>query len=160
MKIWYHDIVRFEERERSLPQGAHWCETLEELLSNSDCVCLCTPFSGSVLLSREQFALFKPGARLVNIARGKLVNEEALLTALEDGRISAAGLDVHADEPKVNGELAKRRNVMVTSHTAGASVESHVGFEKLGIDNLLGWKEKGRRGVLSAVNMEWLHVEE
>ncbi|KAF2638810.1 D-mandelate dehydrogenase-like protein [Massarina eburnea CBS 473.64] len=156
MEIWYHDIARMEEREKSLPGGAKWCEKLEDLFQNADCVVLCTPFDGSVLLSTTQFSQFKTGARLVNIARGKLVDEIALIAALDEGKISAAGLDVHSNEPNVNKDLAQRMNVMVTSHTAGASVESHIGFERLGIENLLGWSERGRDGVVTAVNLRWL----
>ncbi|KAH8721549.1 D-mandelate dehydrogenase-like protein [Phaeosphaeriaceae sp. PMI808] len=154
MRIAYYDVVRMEEREGGV--GATYCSTLEELLGVADCVVLATPFSGEVLLSRREFALFKKGARLVNIARGKLVDEEALVEALDGGVVSAAGLDVHADEPHVNPRVAQRRNVMVLSHTAGASVESHIGFERLGMENLLGWKEKGEAGVLSPVNLQWL----
>lgn len=157
MKVWYHDVVRFPEREAELEGGARWCETLEELLNNADCVLLATPFSGTQLLSQKEFAQFKPGARLVNIARGKLVDEPALVAALDSGIISAAGLDVHANEPHVNKELAGRQNVMVLSHTAGASVESHVGFERLGMENLMGFF--GGTGVLSGVNLQWLKKE-
>ncbi|KAI4934456.1 hypothetical protein J4E85_002313 [Alternaria conjuncta] len=157
MKIAYYDVVRMEEREKEI--GARWCASLEELLSSSDCVLLATPFSGDTLLSTKEFGQFKKGARLVNIARGKLVDEEALNTALDDGIVSAAGLDVHANEPDVNERLVQRNNVMVLSHTAGASVESHVGFERLGMENLLGWLEKGEEGCLSAVNLAWLKRE-
>jgi lactate dehydrogenase-like 2-hydroxyacid dehydrogenase len=155
MKIAYYDVVRQDE-DREKAVGAKWCDTLAQLLAESDCVLLATPFSGTVSFSKEQFAQCKPGARLVNIARGKLIDEDALVQALEDGVLSAAGLDVHADEPNVNPKLAQRQNVMVLSHTAGASVESHVGFERLGMENLLGWLEKGEEGLVSAVNLEWL----
>lgn len=157
MKIWYHDVVRIKEKEESV--GARWCETLEELLENADCVLIATPFSGSVLLSTKQFAHFKPGARLVNIARGKLIDEEALVAALDEGRLSAVGIDVHANEPHVNKSLAEKRNVMMLCHTAGASVESHVGFERLGIENILGVlgeNGKGKAGAITPVNMQWL----
>jgi len=157
MKIAYYDVVRMEERENEI--GARWCASLEELLSTSDCVLLATPFSGDTLLSTKEFAQFKKGTRLVNIARGKLVDEDALNTALDDGIVSAAGLDVHANEPHVNERLVQRNNVMVLSHTAGASVDSHVGFERLGMENLLGWLEKGEKGCLSAVNLAWLKRE-
>jgi lactate dehydrogenase-like 2-hydroxyacid dehydrogenase len=154
MRIAYYDVVRMEEREKEV--GATYYDSLSSLLAVSDCVLLATPFSGAVLFSHSEFANFKPGSRLVNIARGKLIDEAALIKALDDGVISAAGLDVHADEPRVNPGLAQRRNVMVLSHTAGASVESHVGFERLGMENLLGWNEKGTAGVLSGVNLQWL----
>ncbi|KAF2748372.1 D-mandelate dehydrogenase-like protein [Sporormia fimetaria CBS 119925] len=155
MQIAYHDLARLPEREDALRKKgieALWCETLEELLREADVVVLATPFSGQILLGHREFAQFKNGARLVNVARGKLVDEDALVEALESGRLSAAGLDVHANEPYVDPRLAKRENVMVLSHTAGASVESHVGFERLGMENLLGWFGEGK--VLTAVNLE------
>lgn len=158
MQIAYYDVVRMpQEREDSV--GARYCASLEELLATADCVVLATPFNGEVLLSTPQFQQFKRGSRLVNIARGKLIDEEALNTAMDQGIISAAGLDVHANEPHVNEKLATRDNVMVLSHTAGASVESHVGFERLGMENLLGWLKEGEKGCLSAVNLEWLKRE-
>lgn len=154
MNVMYHDVVRMEEREKEISAG--WCSSLEELLGRSDCVLLATPFSGDVLLGEKEFKQFKRGARLVNIARGKLVDEDALVSALDEGIVGAAGLDVHAQEPHVNKELAERRNVMMLSHSAGASVESHIGFEKLGMENLLGWLEKGKAGLVSPVNLQWL----
>ncbi|KAF2006288.1 D-mandelate dehydrogenase-like protein [Amniculicola lignicola CBS 123094] len=154
MKIWYHDVVRMEDREESVSVSAKWCPTLEELLQGADCVVLATPFNGAVLLSTEQFKQFKRGSRLVNIARGKLIDEPALIMALDEGIISAAGLDVHANEPHVNEDLAKRENVMVLCHTAGASVESHVGFERLGIENILSYFEG--KGAVTPVNLQWL----
>lgn len=154
MQVLYHDVVRMEEREREV--GAGWCGSLEELLGKSDCVLLAAPFAGEVLLGEKEFGWFKKGARLVNVARGKLVDEDALVRALDDGTLSAAGLDVHSGEPHVNKDLARRRNVMMLSHTAGASVESHIGFERLGMENLLGWLEKGEAGLVSPVNLQWL----
>jgi lactate dehydrogenase-like 2-hydroxyacid dehydrogenase len=155
MQIAYYDMVR-QSAEREASVGARYCASLQELLQCADCVVLATPFEGEVLLSTPQFQLFKQGARLVNIARGRLVDEEALNVALDEGRLSAAGLDVHANEPRVNPRLATRNNVMVLSHTAGASVESHVGFERLGMENLLGWLKEGEKGCVSAVNLQWL----
>lgn len=153
MRVWYHDVVRMEDREREL-SDVRWCETLEELLQGADCVVLATPFEGKVLLSRKEFGLFKKGARLVNIARGKLIDEEALVEALDEGVICSAGLDVHANEPNVHPKLAGRSNVMVLSHTAGASVESHVGFERLGMENLISYLGGGE--ALTPVNLHWL----
>jgi len=141
-----------EDREEEL--GARWCEGLGELLGGCDAVVLATPFQGKTLLGPKEFAMFKPGTRLINIARGKLIDEEALNAALDEGRISAAGLDVHANEPHVDERLAKRDNVMVLSHIAGASVESHVGFERLGMENLMSFVEG--KGALTAVNAQWL----
>jgi lactate dehydrogenase-like 2-hydroxyacid dehydrogenase len=158
MKVLYHDVVRMEEREKEV--GAGWCATVEELLGRSDCVVLATPFSGDVLLTEKEFRWFKKGSRLVNIARGKLIDEKALIKALDDGVLKAAGLDVHENEPRVNRDLASRRNVMMLSHTAGASVDSHIGFERLGMENILGWLERGDAGLVSPVNLKWLKRDE
>ncbi|KAF3035543.1 hypothetical protein E8E12_003058 [Didymella heteroderae] len=146
MEVCYYDVAGLEERAKEV--GAAWCASLEELLRRSDCVVLAAPFNGDVLLSDKEFACFKPCARLVNVARGKLVDENALVRALDEGKLSAAGLDVHASEPNVNQDLAARKNVMMLSHAAGASVESHVGFEKMGMENLLGWLERGEEGLV------------
>lgn len=154
MRVRYYDVVRLDERAGAV--GAEWCASLEELVAGSDCVVLAAPFTGEVLLSDAQFAWFKAGARLVNVARGKLVDEDALVRALDCGSVGAVGMDVHACEPHVNRELAGRRNVMMLSHAAGASVESHIGFERMGMENLLGWLEKGEEGLVSPVNLQWL----
>ena len=155
MRVVYFDVVR-GGREREREVGVEWGGSLEGVLGVSDCVVLAAPWSGEVVLGEREFGWFKEGARLVNVARGKLVDEAALVRALDSGRLSAAGLDVHADEPRVNVELAKRRNVMLLSHTAGASEESHIGFERLGMENLLGWMEKGEAGLVSPVNLQSL----
>lgn len=157
MEVCYYDVARLEQRAKEV--GASWCGGLKELLGKSDCVVLATPFHGDVLLSDREFAWFKPGARLVNVARGKLVDEAALARALDEGRLSAAGLDVHSCEPNVNPDLAKRRTVMMLSHTAGASVESHIGFERMGMENLLGWLKGGEEGLVSPVNLQWLRKD-
>lgn len=157
MQVCCYDVAGLEERAKEV--NASWCRSLKELLDKSDCVVLATPFNGEVLLSDSEFAWFKPGARLVNVARGKLVDEDALVRALDEGMLSAAGLDVHASEPNVNRELARRGNVMMLSHTAGASVESHIGFERIGMENILGWLERGLDGLVSPVNLQWLRKD-
>lgn len=110
MKIYYQDLYRkSSEQEQAI--GASFCKTLDELLVAADCIILATPFSGSKLITRETLAKFKKGATFVNIARGTLVDEAALVEALKSGHLSAAGLDVHENEPQVNLELARMRNV-------------------------------------------------
>lgn len=110
MKIYYQDLYRkSSEQERAI--DASFCETLDELLAVADCVVLATPFGGSKLITRETLAKFKRGAKFVNIARGTLVDEAALVDALKSGQLSAAGLDVHENEPNVNNELASMQNV-------------------------------------------------
>lgn len=123
MKIYYQDLYRKSaEQEKAI--GASFCETLDELLAVADCVVLATPFGGSKLITKETLAKFKKGSKFVNIARGTLVDEAALVDALKSGHLSAAGLDVHENEPNVNKELAKMRNVTYVLFTCpGLSID-------------------------------------
>jgi lactate dehydrogenase-like 2-hydroxyacid dehydrogenase len=153
MKILYTDIRRLPtEVEKSV--DAQFFEDLNEMLSVSDCVVLATPFTGEKVLNASNFAAMKKGSRFVNIARGKLIDEDALVTELQNGNIFAAGLDVHYNEPNVNPKLAEMTNVELLCHNAGASVESHVGFERIGMENILTFFKTGQ--ALTAVNMHWM----
>jgi D-3-phosphoglycerate dehydrogenase len=100
---------------------------LDELLARSDFVTLHVPLNDSTrhLLSRQRIALMKPGARLINAARGGLVDEEALLAALESGRLRGAALDVFESEPPpVDHPLLARDDVIVTPHLGASSDEA------------------------------------
>ncbi|KAI5924592.1 D-isomer specific 2-hydroxyacid dehydrogenase [Camillea tinctor] len=152
MRIVYNDIVRLPPEAES-PTSATFEPSLPALLARSDCVVIATPFGGDRLLSASLLSQIKPGARLVNIARGKLIDEAALVEALRSGRVGAAGLDVHEHEPQVNRELARMRNVEVLSHNAGASLDSHIGFERLGMENITSFFETGR--AVSPVNLQF-----
>lgn len=110
MKIYYQDIYRKSNKQEEAID-ASYCATLDELLAVADCIVLATPFSGSKLITEETLAKFKRGSKFVNIARGTLVDEAALVNALKSGHLSAAGLDVHENEPNVNKDLIKMRNV-------------------------------------------------
>jgi lactate dehydrogenase-like 2-hydroxyacid dehydrogenase len=153
MKILYNDIVRKSPETESLVEAVFY-EKLADMLAVSDCVILATPFDGSKVLDGSIISRMKHGSRLCNIARGKLVDEDALVSALESGQVAAAGLDVHYDEPHVNPKFANMNNVVVMCHTAGASIESHIGFERLGMENLLSFFETGK--ALTPVNAHFL----
>ncbi len=100
--------------------------SLEELLSSSDFVTLHTPFMESTenMLSDAQFALMKNGARLVNVARGELIDDDALLRALESEKISVAALDVFRGEPSIDERLSEHPNIIATPHLGGSTVEA------------------------------------
>lgn len=95
----------------------------------------------------------KPGSRLIHIARGRLVDEDALVRSLERGPLSAAALDVHYDEPVVNPKLAAMRNVELTSHNAGTSVDSLKGLETISMENILAVWETGK--AVTPVNLQY-----
>ena len=135
MKILYNDI---ERKATSLEEqvDAVFHLELDGLLAKSDCVLVATPFSGETLITRDRLAKFKRGSRLVNIARGSLIDEDALADHLDSGHISGAGLDVHANEPHVNPRLANNWKVGITSHTGGGALETWVAFERLALENV------------------------
>jgi lactate dehydrogenase-like 2-hydroxyacid dehydrogenase len=138
MKIHYYDVVRSPpEVEEELEATYH--SSLHSLLNIADCVTLHIPLNAHTqdLINTEAFAAMKDGARLVNTARGQVVNEEALIEALKSGKISAAGLDVHYHEPQVSKDLAVMDNVILTCHTAGSAVSTRVNFELTAMKNIL-----------------------
>ena len=134
MKILYFDIDQKSAAQED-ETAATFYPSLDPLLRDSDCILLASP-GGPTVLNARTLALMKRGARVVNIARGSLIDEDALADALDGKHVSAAGLDVHWNEPNVNPRLRNRDDVMVTCHTAGGSVETIAGFERLVLDNV------------------------
>jgi lactate dehydrogenase-like 2-hydroxyacid dehydrogenase len=137
MNILYHDVVRkLPPQEAEL--AAVFYPDLNEMLAVSDCVILATPASpgGKRLITKERLECFKHGGRFVNIARGSLVDEEALADAVVSGRLVGVGLDVHEHEPNVNGRLKGLRQVTLTAHNAGGTLQTHMGFEGLAMRNI------------------------
>lgn len=120
MKIKYYDVVRKSPEQEAEIDAAFYTK-LEDMLAVSDCVILATPASpdGRKLIDKERISYFKWGSRFVNIARGSLVDEEAVADAVEEGRLIGVGLDVHESEPKVNERLKASKKVTLTAHNAG-----------------------------------------
>jgi glyoxylate reductase len=110
---------------RANPDSDPNCRSLPELLAESDIVALHVPHTPSTdqLFNRETFAKMKPGAVLVNMARGKVVDESALVEALQSGHLAGAGLDVFEAEPKVHPALLEMENVVLEPHLGGSTVE-------------------------------------
>jgi D-3-phosphoglycerate dehydrogenase len=111
---------------------------LEELLARADVVTLHVPLDGSTrgLLTRARLALLKPGAILINVARGGLVDEAALKQALLDGRLAGAAFDVFADEPPEDRELLNLPNFLATPHIGGSAAEAILAMGRAAIQGL------------------------
>jgi D-3-phosphoglycerate dehydrogenase len=107
--------------------------SFERLLEESDFVTLHVPLTSHTrgMLGREQIRRMKPGARLVNCARGGLVDEEALLEALEEGHLAGAALDVFAEEPPKDLRLVEHPRVVATPHLGASTQEAQ---EAIGAD--------------------------
>lgn len=124
MKVRYHDIARSEKLEEAVQ--CDYCETLEELLQTADVVSIHVPLLPTTkhLINAERLALMKPSAYLVNTSRGPVVDEKALVEALQNKTIKGAGLDVYEFEPDFAPGLLELDNVVVTPHIASASEET------------------------------------
>ncbi|KAK3326067.1 hypothetical protein B0H66DRAFT_146174 [Apodospora peruviana] len=170
MRIAYFDVIRKPESVET-ELGAVFYDSLEGLLAVSDCAVLCTPASpdGKPLIRAETLATMRPGTRFVNIARGSLVDEEALADALESGLVGSVALDVHAEEPRVNARLVKMAGldgndggkpgrVMLTCHNAGGTIETHVGFEELSMRNIMAVLGGGK--AITPVNLHYFPKKE
>ena len=112
---------------------------LPEFMAKSNVVVVCCPITPEThkLLSHEQFNAMQDGSYLVNISRGKVVDEDALIAALRSGKLAAAGLDVTYTEPcPPDSPLWTEPNVVLTAHTAGGSQHIQARTMQLFIDNL------------------------
>ncbi len=118
--------------------GATRCDTLPELLAASDVVSLHCPATPATrhLIDAAALAHARPGAILVNTARGDVVDETALADALRDGRLAAAGLDVHEHEPRVAPALLALENVVLLPHLGSATVETRRAMGDRALDNV------------------------
>lgn len=135
-KVVYYDIKRNQDIEA---QGAVFVEKLEDVLAQSDIVSLHVPLLPSTrhLINEEKLKLMKPSAFLVNTSRGAVVDEKALVAALQNGVIRGAGLDVFEDEPNLARGLAKLSNVILTPHIASARESARNSMAVLAAQNII-----------------------
>jgi glyoxylate reductase len=137
MRVLYQDAFRADaavERELRATRTE-----LEPLLADADFVTLHTPLLAEThhLMNERTLKLMKKSAVLVNAARGPVVDEAALVRALKEGWIAAAGLDVFEDEPKIHPGLPPLKNVVLSPHIASASFDTRVAMATLAIRNCL-----------------------
>jgi lactate dehydrogenase-like 2-hydroxyacid dehydrogenase len=135
--------VLYYNRTRLAPALERDCNarhvSLDELLAQSDIVTLHTPYSPDShhLVGAAQLAKMKKTAILIHAARGGVVDDAALITALNSGTIAAAGLDVFENEPKFNPEFLKLRNVVLAPHIASATTNTRRNMAMLAARNLV-----------------------
>lgn len=112
--------------------------SIEAVLAEADVVSLHIPGGrgNARLISKERLAAMKPGAYLVNTARGDVLDEEALAAALGSGHLAGAGLDVYAEEPKVPRALLDAPNLTLLPHIGSATLETRTAMGMLAVDNL------------------------
>lgn len=152
MQVLYSNASPKPALEKEL--GAQRRE-LDELLAEADFVCVTVPLTAETerLIGAREFARMKPSSIFINIARGKVVDENALIDALENGVIHAAGLDVFEQEPlPASSPLPKMPNVVALPHIGSATHETRDAMAQRAVDNIR-LALKGERPI-SLVNEE------
>ncbi|GAE24489.1 D-isomer specific 2-hydroxyacid dehydrogenase [Halalkalibacter wakoensis JCM 9140] len=144
MKIVYHNRTRLSEDEEQALQCTY--VEKEQLLKQADVVSLHMSYHPSLhhFIGEEELASMKPQALLLNLARGPLVHEEALVSALEKGVIAGAGLDVFEFEPSVTEGLKALDNVIITPHIGNATVEARREMAEMAADNIISVLQGGK----------------
>ncbi len=137
MPVIYHNRSRLPA-DQEAPIGARYVDKAT-LLAQADHLVLVLPYSAAShhAIGAAELAQMKPSATLTNIARGGIVDDTALATALRERRIAAAGLDVFEGEPALNPALLALDNVVLTPHIASASVATRRAMAGLAADNLI-----------------------
>lgn len=152
MKVYFYDTVT------KLPLGnATQVHSLNELLGMSDVISLHVPDTEATrwMIREEQIRAMKPGAYLINAARGKVVDIDALCAALKDGHLRGAAIDVFPEEPKSNDDefvspLREFDNVILTPHIGGSTEEAQANIGGEVAEKLARYSDNG--STLSAVN--------
>jgi len=105
--------------------------SMDEMLANADYISLHVPSTGQAIIGAEEFAKMKDGVIIANPSRGGTIDEDALLAALNSGKVAGAGLDVFVNEPTPRADLLSHPNVSSTPHIGGSTVEAqrNIGME-------------------------------
>ncbi|MBL4717318.1 MAG: D-glycerate dehydrogenase [Erythrobacter sp.] len=145
LEIAYHNRKRLPEAVERMFQ-ARWVDSLDGLMGEADILSLHCPAGPNThhMIDARRIALMKDGASLINTARGDLVEQEALVAALESGKLAGAGLDVYPDEPNVDTRLIRHPNVMTLPHIGSATREGREDSGLKVIANIRMWADGHR----------------
>ncbi|WP_371171269.1 2-hydroxyacid dehydrogenase [Aliiroseovarius sp. 2305UL8-7] len=132
------DVVFFNRSPKETSIPARQLSSIEDVASSCDILVIALPGGASThhLINAEVFAAMPSHAIFVNIARGEIVDEAALIRALDNGQIAGAGLDVYEFEPKVPDALVARENVTLLPHLGTATLEVRTAMGMLAVENL------------------------
>lgn len=145
LQIAYHNRKRLPEAFENMLQ-ARFVADLDILVAEADILTLHCPATPATrgMLDARRIGLMKNGACIINTARGELIEEEALIAALDSGRLAGAGLDVYPDEPQVDPRLLAHPNVMTLPHIGSATVEGREESGMRVIANIRAWADGHR----------------
>ena len=138
MRVIYHNRSRLSVQDEAAANNAQLVSK-DELLQRADHLVLALPYSPAVhhTIGAAELAQMQPGATLINIARGGIVDDVALIAALREHRIAAAGLDVFENEPAFHADFLGLSNVVLTPHIASASAPTRRAMAMCAARNLI-----------------------
>ena len=145
LEIAYHNRKPLPAAiERML--GARYVADVDELIAEADILTLHCPATEHTIgfMDERRFELMQPGTSFINTARGELMDQEALIAALESGKLAGAGLDVYPEEPKVDRRLIDHPNVMTLPHIGSATAEGREASGEKVIANIRFWADGHR----------------
>ena len=136
-------VIYYNRSEKEVDVPARQVESLSALMCQADIIVVTVPGGGSNtnMIDAAMLAKMQETAVFINVARGDVVDEAALITVLQEGRIAGAGLDVYAREPLVPQALRDLENVVLLPHLGTAALEVREAMGQMAIDNLIAWGE-------------------
>ena len=135
MIIHYHNRSKLSEEKEN---GATYHDNLKDLLSVSDVLSVCCPASKETvdIINKDTIEYLPKGAIVTNVARGDIIEDEALIDALERRKVYAVGLDVYKNEPNLNPGYLKHKSAFILPHLGSATKETRTAMANLAIDNM------------------------
>ena len=135
MIIHYHNRSKLSEKKE---QGAVYHKDIKSLFSVSDVLSICCPATKETenMINKETVEYFPKGAVVTNVARGDIVDDEALIDALNRRKIYAVGLDVYKNEPNLNPGYSKIKSAFILPHLGSATKDTRIAMANLAIDNI------------------------
>ena len=135
MIIHYHNRSKLSEEKE---QGAVYHKDIKSLFSVSDVLSICCPATKETenMINKETVEYFPKGAVITNVARGDIVDDEALIDALNRRKIYAVGLDVYKNEPNLNPGYSKIKSAFILPHLGSATKDTRIAMANLAIDNI------------------------
>ena len=135
MEIHYHNRSKLSPEKEN---GATYHDNLKSLFSVSDVLSICCPATKETenMINKETVEYFPKGAVITNVARGDIVDDEALIDALNRRKIYAVGLDVYKNEPNLNSGYMKIKSAFILPHLGSATKDTRIAMANLAIDNI------------------------
>ena len=135
MIIHYHNRSKLSEEKEN---GATYHDNLKDLLSVSDVLSVCCPASKETvdMINKDTIEYLPKGAIVTNVARGDIIEDEALIDALERRKVYAVGIDVYKNEPNLNPGYLKHKSAFILPHLGSATKETRTAMANLAIDNI------------------------